>query len=165
VISASSIHDNDDGTAWMIHDDAPGAAPIYWRRLDRPCEWCQGEGSIGESFPGGERLHFVDCDDCGATGRHTFTIDVETGTDERAPWYRTLLVHVVQVLPIVRWDDQRAIASYDAFIVTGSPTDPEWLRGYQRGTDIGRKMFRPSLPPDAVPGMWAVPLRVHKEDT
>jgi hypothetical protein len=141
TIPASSIHFNDDGTAWVIPQDDFMAGGF--RNYDRPCDFCYGRGT--------DKV-------CDGTGRHTFTVEVEAGPlFDHGGWggTRTFTVSVVPgvVLPIYAAParpDHRAIIQLQA-------------------PHSGAVLFDPvlptapiiTLPSAAKPDMRVVKLQVH----
>jgi hypothetical protein len=156
MIPASHWHDNGDGTAWRIMDhdyrEGPGLDP------DRPCDTCGGQTRYE-----GDNFH---CPDCSGTGRHTFTVEVETftvfdasdggrGIRYEPSTHRVSVVPGGMVLPIV--DDVGPVPSETHIRITGGGI--AWLA--ERIEGGGWRHTEITLPPAAAPGMWAVKLAVQ----
>jgi hypothetical protein len=159
MIPASSIHFNDDDTAWWVvkpvhrmgvtntagddNDD-----PSWFMSLDRPCDCTLGRSGA--------------MTDCGGTGRHTFDLEVSFGAMTRGFRIVRASVEPGVVLPVADqcpdmdppdhicrpYRDEQWVWHRDLGSVTGSLDDP---------TEI-----LVDLPPDARPGLWAVLLEVHQ---
>ena len=126
----------DGSTAWVIDDK-----DRWWHvNLDRPCDTCNGRGTFTERHSGMSGQY--NCLDCDGTGRHTFTLDVESlcvqdGRHEMVDGachfcgarFHKLTVHVVQV---------RSTDDENIHVWSASP-----------------------LPQATGRGMWAVELKVH----
>lgn len=162
TISAEQITFTGD-TAWLVLPEVwtgPDDMLARYRLLDRPCEWCNGEGS-NETV---ERDIWY-CPDC-IDGRHTFEIEVECDVCAgKAEWcgfgrignplcsngtatYRVSIVPGM-MLEIVADDScpRRPVVSMQH----GNP----YLLDGKMITRVGE------LPPVAKPGMWAVQLNVQ----
>ena len=164
----------DGDTAWWI----PEFNPMDWwipQHENRPCDRCHGTGRMLED----DDSHPA-CPDCHGTGRHTFTLDVECdecnesgklGSDACWKCYaigsKDITVHVVEVLPIYGRLDSPLPAGVSKW-VWHSPND---LDADRRGTflceiiDNETQMTAVNLPAAAAPGMWAVRLAIHKENS
>ena len=148
TIPASSIHFNDDGTAWLV---VHGPADYHDHNgpLDRPCDTCGGQGFL---YRDGYSIHCLDCVD----GRHKFTEEVEVPQTLPKHWPAHLCVSVVpgMVLPIT------AEVTDSASVQIAPDGTAFQLDAYTEGAPWsgGRRV---TLPPDAKPGMWAVLLKVH----
>ena len=91
VIAADCILIDGDTALVVIPSDVAG-----WRHVDRPCDNCDGHGHPEWCAP-------KSCPSCDGTGRHTFkieTVNMGTPYQPAEPHYRTLRVHVIDVLPI-----------------------------------------------------------------
>ena len=160
MIPASSIHFNDDGTAWWVRDDALPDSPSGWpiTANDRPCDSCGGDEWMIEPDGNDPGCH---CDAC-VNGRHTFTVEVETlvyvEPYGEALLTRTLRVSIREgmVLPIYHEWDGRDPITQDAPPCIYPSEDGQWW------IDYGTVGVLDTLPPDAQPGMWAVQLQVHQ---
>ena len=168
----------DGDTAWLV--DTPGMS-VGWEQRNRPCDTCEGSGHVRKRLHDAPGIHRpVTCRNCGGTGRHTFTLDVECdecnesgklGSDACWKCYaigsKDITVHVVEVLPIYGRLDSPLPAGVSKW-VWHSPND---LDADRRGTflceiiDNETQMTAVNLPAAAAPGMWAVRLAIHKENS
>jgi hypothetical protein len=140
--------------------------------LDRLCDTCNGSGS----FPA-IQSQTDPCPDCDGTGRHCFTLDVESepfwSVDEQAKYHiepcddadcckpppKQLSVHVVEVLPIVAWDTVDLGLPHPVPCMTIDPHGNA-LEVDEAGVDCFKAHDR-TLPPDAADDMFCVRLAVH----
>ena len=146
----------DDGHAWWV-----GAPSTYLLDLVRPCDFCPTwfHGGNDGSSPLGKR-----CPDCGGSGRHVFTIEVDClcasyvdGPYKSGPCGGTGFVrHRVsvvpgEVMPIYDTDNRGA----HPLAIVSAPS------GFFRlDRDSSDDDYRVELPAAAEPGMWAVKLRI-----
>ena len=100
----------DGATAWLVTDEfisTPGLR-ININILDRPCDTCDGHGTLlREIAVYGDPLR--PCPDCDGTGRHCFTIEVECDKwiKNYHYWSEVFRVHVIDVTE--RGDGQWAV--------------------------------------------------------
>lgn len=173
MIPSDRIHDNGDGTAWLVIGGPDHDARIQgvegWKWDDRPCDTCGGDGEFANDLNEG---HWQDCPDCAGTGRHTFEIEVDTpkyitfpSGASYTPTIR-LRASVVpdMVLPIVsgaacespppRVHHVCIHEHPDGFLIP--PNNAQLLMGGLH--DSSRAI---TLPPAAAPGMFAIKLESH----
>jgi hypothetical protein len=143
----------DGTTAWLV---GPDYTPAFIATINRPCDTCDGIGS--QCLNGHDHADCPwtsQCRDCGGTGRHTFTLDVQCVlpmcvNGKRGYWEdgspcgycnasgtRALSVHVVDVLELVESGWFYTVATRGGF---SKPT---------------------TLPTSAAPGKYAVQIEVH----
>lgn len=139
----------DGDTAWWVPSDLFGPTPgIDIKRLDRPCDTCDGCKHLCT-----DGVNAIPCPDC-IDGRHTFEIKVGPMYCEHGRFTKRHRVSIVpgMVLPIYGPHMQRG--EVVKFISTrkGGP----WLN------DRGQPPRPVTLPPAAKPGMWAVQLKVEQ---
>jgi hypothetical protein len=156
----------DGTTAWLVVDEAN---QIGFTHYGRPCDTCKGYGQEATAHDGTVAGGYVDCPDCGGTGRHTFTLDVrEPCRSEVDCWndIKTFTVHVVEVLPIV--DATAPQQTVRADIIDwgekhhrNSPTRFVYMPADQ--TTAGT--YLPAFPTSAAPGKYAVRLAIHESET
>jgi hypothetical protein len=159
MIPADHWRDNGDDTSWVVTSD-PRNLLTGWvdGPIDRPCDTCDGLKQVRDYCSSEEcddphcTLVTLHCPDCDGTGRHTFTIEVDTGewsSVVQGMKTRTLRVSVIPGMALPIYDRlakglcivERADGSFSLFRADG------------RNAPI-------TLPPAAAPGMRAVKLAV-----
>jgi hypothetical protein len=174
TIPATSIT-IDGPRAWWVRD--PGVCDLCERfpsghvaiddcgpgHLDRPCETCNGVGHLGPATYATPQNYGRACPDCDGTGRFTWEIAVNVPCvggridlcDHTACGTRQITVHVVRVMPIVRF---RIEVPQPRILKMSAPK----MGGQSHWIDDGErpgKMIR--LPADAEPGEVVIELAVH----
>jgi len=148
------------------------APPADFLAATEPCATCKGTAVLITDvlLTDGSFWETKDCPDC-HNGKPRLNMmvgcpecefsDFLCGQCDDGLVHAATVTAVGKVVPIIAWDDQKAVASLDEFIAIGSPTDPTWRAHYKRGDDIGRSITRQiTLPANANPGMFA--LQVEK---
>jgi hypothetical protein len=162
VIPESSIHFNEDGTAWLVlYDDAKIGGWAWWKALDRPCDTCNGFGTIHDT--GDSVANAYPCPNC-INGRDTFTLEVgdwnqaDHTVESYCELVTTLRVSIREgmVLSIYGNDHEHYDTSWIEIWPDGSTLLFVWSEG--RAEHFSEHI---TLPPDARPGMWAVLLDAH----
>lgn len=172
----------DGNTAWWVDHRPLRNNPalqavldqtVTAKALDRPCDGCDGRGTISQVVTVPHVVTIRDaiyCPDCDGTGRHTFTIEVacEACGDRHdipignSSGGSTLRVHVVpdMVLKIVD-NGHDLVRTYESGCVLEARhrDTKEAMHLYVK---LGVGVETITLPPAAQPGMWAVKLEVHQ---
>jgi hypothetical protein len=161
--------DNETDTAWLV---AEGHTSFH----DRPCDTCRGRKDFHPTYGDHSKCppklcqYFgIGCPDCDGTGRHTFTLDVDTnvgwrGIEDGPPNLPDIFtVHVVQVLPIVEWDTVDLGLPHAVPCMTIDPHG-NGLEVTERDAHDYFGINR-TLPASAAPGKYAVQLAIHESDT
>ncbi len=169
MIPATHVHDDGDGTAWVVFGDDDNERdffPAEWvTDLDRPCDLCNGTSTEYRQWP--YPCHCI-------AGRHTFDIEVDTGERDRLmhwPVAHTYRVSIIpgMILPIVRGACPAPTNAphRPAHVHLAEPSDDNQNQSGICKEDCDLVWDNPwkshnliTLPAAARPGMWAVKVRI-----